>query len=306
MPRWIVKAAVQGALSALPQPHKANLLLQRYVTRSLTFDDAYFLQKYRHVESHAELLRSVDAGGAGPSVLELGTGWYPVVPIGLWLSGAGEVTTVDVTDLVSRERVLQTGRRYLDLHAAGRLAGLRPDRLSCLREVVEAPGAQGGHALLADVGVRTVVGDARSLPLADGAVHVFTSNNTLEHITPEVIAQILVEFRRVARSDARMQHYIDMADHYAGFDRTITAYNFLRFDDRSWRRYNSRLHYQNRLRVNDYRNLHEAAGWVVTDEKSGRRPAADLRSVPLAPRFAAYSEADLRVCRSLLTSRPAQ
>ncbi len=303
MPRWIVKAAVQGALSLLPRPQRANLLFQRHVTRSLRIDDAYFLQKFRHVTPHAELIRRIDAGGSGPTVLDLGTGWYPVVPVGLWLSGAGEVLSVDVTDLVDRGRVLDTARRYLSQHAAGRLEGLRPERLDRLREVVDAPGDRDGHELLAAMGVRTIVGDARTLPLGNGAVHLFTSNNTLEHIPPEVLGEILVEFHRVARADAVMQHFIDLADHYAGFDGRITVYNFLRFSDRAWRRYNNRLHYQNRLRVNDYRALHEEAGWHVTAEKNGSKPAEDLRSVPLDPRWAGYSETDLRVCKSLMTSR---
>jgi hypothetical protein len=102
-----------------------------------------------------------------------------------------------------------------------------------------------------------------------------------------------------------MQHYIDLADHYAGFDARITAYNFLRFSDRTWRWYNNKLHYQNRLRVNDYRALHEAAGWHVTAEKNGSKPVEDLRSVPLDERWRDYSDVDLRVCKSLMTSRPA-
>lgn len=305
MPRWIVKAAVQGVISLLPRPQRANLFFQQHVTRSLAFDDTYFLQKFRHLAPHAELIHGVDAGGSGPTVLDLGTGWYPVVPVGLWLSGAGHVVSVDLNDHVTRDRVLDTARRYLALEAEGLLEGLRPDRLAVVRKVVAAPGERNGHELLAALGVRTVVGDARDLPLGDGAVHLITSNNTLEHIPPDVLHGILVEFGRVARSDAVMQHYIDLADHYAGFDRRITAYNFLRFSDRTWRWYNNRLHYQNRLRVNDYRALHEAAGWHVTAEKNGSRPVEDLRSVPLDDRWKGYSDVDLRVCKSLMTSRPA-
>lgn len=305
MPRWKAKAAVQGALSLLPRPHRANLLLQQHVTRSLDFDDAYFLQKFRHVAPHAELIHGIDAGGSGPTVLDLGTGWYPIVPLGLWLSGAGEVHSVDLNDHVTRHRVLDTARRYLALDAEGLLDGLRPDRVAVLRDVVEAPGERSGHELLGALGVKTFVGDARGLPLGDGAVHLFTSNNTLEHIPPDVLQGILTEFRRVARSDAVMQHFIDLADHYAGFDRSITVYNFLRFNERAWRRYNNKLHYQNRLRVNDYRALHEAAGWLVTAEKNGSKPVTDLHSVPLDDQWATYSEDDLRVCKSLMTSRPA-
>jgi hypothetical protein len=91
-----------------------------------------------------------------------------------------------------------------------------------------------------------------------------------------------------------MSFQIDYQDHYAYFDPSISPYNFLRFDERAWRRYNPSLHFQSRLRHHEYLELFGEAGLDVVaaqttvgtpdDEDLVRElsPAAPFRAVPLA------------------------
>ena len=113
------------------------------------------------------------------------------------------------------------------------------------------------------LGIELLLTDARRIDLPAGHVDLFVSNNTLEHIPKDVLVGIFREFRRVGRRDSVMAHHIDLSDHYAGFDPSITVYNFLRFSERRWRLFNNRLHYQNRLRISDYRCIHVEAGWEL-------------------------------------------
>jgi len=305
MPSWFAKAAAQGFMSVLPQPQRWNRLFQTYVTKSLTLSDAYFLGKAQHCAEHLEAYRS-ETGTATDEpfeVVELGTGWYPVIPIGLALNGARTVWSVDRNPLVEHGRVVETLRRYLKL--ADRVTVTRPELLDRMRQLVETADEYDAFALLRELGIVVRVGDARSIDLPDGSIDLLVSNNTLEHIPGEIIAGILREFRRLAGPDSVMSHFIDLADHYAGFDKRITVYNFLKYRERTWRVFNSSLHYQNRLRVPDYRALHASAGWKIVDERSTSRPVEQLRSIKLAPEFAFYSEEELLVCKTLMTSRPA-
>lgn len=301
----MIKAALQGALSATPNPARWNRILQRYVSRSLDLSDAYFLTKWRLGKRHLDTFRRVSGADGAIDVLELGTGWFPVVPVALALGGARYVYTIDRQSLLRREQVLavleacrrqlERGVVTLDSPAAERkLADLLANRdaLSC-------------SELLTELGIRALVGDAREVPLPSASVDLFVSNTTLEHIPGEVIAGILTEFRRLASARAVMSHLIDMGDHYAQFDRSITVYNFLKYSDRQWRPFNNTLQYQNRLRLSDHRALHRNAGWEVVEEDNSSLPVEVLRRVKLAERFRVYDEDELRVYVSWMTSRPA-
>jgi SAM-dependent methyltransferase len=160
------------------------------------------------------------------------------------------------------------------------------------------------HELMALVGVTCLVTDARNLDLPPGSVDAFVSNNTLEHIPVDVIAAIFQEFHRLGTPDCIMSHYIDLADHYVGFDGNIGVLNFLQYSERRWRWYNNDLQYQNRLRVNEYRAIHERNGWQVVREESTSADVSELRKLRLAPEFRGRREEDLVVYQSWMVSKP--
>ena len=101
-----------------------------------------------------------------------------------------------------------------------------------------------------------------------------------------------------------MSHFVDMADHYAYFDRRLSQYHYLRFSDRAWRLLNGGIQYQSRLRISDYRDLHAEAGFSILQEEHGQALPHDLERVPLADRFQHYRREDLLVLRAWLTSAP--
>lgn len=301
----MLKAAVQGSLSLLPRPQRWNHLLQRHVTRSLELGDAKWLAKWSQGQRHVEHVRRYVPERAGDFVaLELGTGWFPIIPVGLALAGASAVYTVDMHDLTDRERTIQTLERFAAMIESGQLAFADSHASTRVRELLGRASEMSGHQLLAALGIRPIIGDARALELPSASLDLICSNNTLEHIPADVIASMFTEFRRLLRRPGVMSHFIDMADHYALFDRKITRYNFLRYPEPVWRLFNNSLHYQNRLRLPDFRALHEQGGFEVLEEENRREPLERLRSVPLASRFAGYDEDDLAVYDSWMISRP--
>lgn len=301
----MLKATLQGGLSLLPQPQRWNQLLQRHVTRSLEVDDAKLLAKWSQGERHVEHVQRYIPERAGNFVaLELGTGWFPIIPVGLALAGASAVYTVDMYDLTDRERTIQTLEYFARMIETGRLAFADAHASTRARELLAQARGMSGQQLLAALGIRAIIGDARALELPSAHLDLICSNNTLEHIPAEIIASMFTEFRRLLRPPGVMSHFIDMADHYALFDRRITRYNFLRYSELAWRLFNNSLHYQNRLRLPDFRALHERCGFEVLEEENRREPLERLRSVPLASPFTRYVEDDLAVYDSWMISRP--
>ncbi|MYA16696.1 MAG: class I SAM-dependent methyltransferase [Gammaproteobacteria bacterium] len=307
MPHWYLKAAIQGVLSRLPEPQRYNRLFQRHVTRSLQLADDQFLGKWRQCERHIATFQ--EAGGTTENcvVAELGTGWFPTTTVGLALCGAREVISVDPQPLVDREQliaVLELYQRHLESKSVALPCGGTDQALDRIAALLARPGSVGD--MMARLGVRLLVTDARSLDLPDRSIDFFVSNNTLEHIPGDVLLDILREFHRLARDDAVMSHLINMADHYRSVDTSISVYNFLRFSERRWKKFNNALHYQNRLRVSDFRRIHAEAGWELVGEDSHGGPVEVLRSVSLAPEFRHYKEEDLLVYRSWMISRPSR
>ena len=291
---------VQGTLSLLPEPQRWNRLLQRYVTRSIYLRPATFRRKWEQAQAHWDNW-SKRRDRAPEVALELGTGWHPLIPIGLSLLGVKRIETVDIASMISMRTLGEVIDAYAELVAEGiEDVTLHPERVATLQELRARPGSDP-HAALARLGIFPVIKDARDTGLRSGSVDLFVSNNTLEHVPGPVIAGIFGEFARLASPDALMSHYIDMADHYASFDRSITVYNFLRFSDSAWRLFNNDLQYQNRLRVTDFRRLHAANGWRVVDEDN-TADAEAFRRVPLASRFRGYPAEDCMVYASWLVS----
>src|SRR6516165_9970624 len=116
MASWLLKAFVQRSIAALPNPHYWNELLQERVTHTLELTDGRFDCSLSNCRNHLEQFRRYGSTARGNfSAFELGTGWFAVVPIGLFLSGAREVWTWDIAPLLKLNRLKLTIVRFLEL-----------------------------------------------------------------------------------------------------------------------------------------------------------------------------------------------
>jgi len=204
--------------------------------------------------------------------------------VALALDGVRRTVSIDLNPLVSAARTRAVLERFAALSETTPAGRERLERM--LREA--GPGATAGE-LLAPLGIELRRGDARASGLPDGSVDLVVSNNTFEHIPPDVLRGLHAEFARVTAPGGVMDHFVDMHDHYADFDPAIGRLNYLRFPDRIWRLFNNRLQYQNRLRLPEYRAIAEEAGFAIAAERrregrpgefDGLRVAARFRSIP--------------------------
>jgi SAM-dependent methyltransferase len=228
---------------------------------------------------------------------EFGAGKDLIVPLTYYCLGVGEQVVVDIRDLAREELVVDALRRLS--------AGVVPD---LLRAPDAALGLSGRQPRLAALGVAyRAPCDARATGLADASVDYITSTSTLEHIPADDIRLILRESRRILRPEGRMSMLIDYQDHYSYADSSISAYNFLRYDDREWARWNPSLQYQNRLRHSDYLAVFEAEGFDVVDAETVAGTPADLETIAQLPPATAFRERDpqdLAVRLAFVTLQP--
>jgi hypothetical protein len=309
MPHWLIKSALQRAISLLPASHFWNELFQRYVTRSLDLTPERLDMRLDYCRIHLENFIELRPTRAHDfTACELGTGWFPVVPAGLFLCGAKKIWTFDIAPLLSRQRLIQMFGMFQEYERSGKLhkllPRLLPDRLERFNEIARGVESSEPDKLLEQLEIHFEVRDAQNTGLQPGSIDLFASTGVLEYIPKEILKNILTEFRRVGSSDAVQSHYLNLIDQYSYFDRSITPFNFLKFSEERWKLFNSPITWLNRMRISDYRELFGSLGFEITKEVNTFGSKEDLKKIRLAPEFQKYSEADLLVLTSWLTAKP--
>lgn len=291
---WKVKGLSQTALSLLPGAAHLNYWGQKLITRAHSdygpvvenrLDKAqWFKQQFaRHGE--------VDLGEA--QFYEFGAGWNLAGPLALYCLGVNRQIAIDITRCARLElvnRVIGEMDRYADK------VSRRPGTpLRSLRELESWLGIDyRAPANACDTGIPS------------GSVDCITNTFTLEHIPPADVRALLKECGRILKPGGVLLSMIDYQDHYSYCDTQTSVYNFLQYSEQEWKWFNSALHYQNRLRHSQYRQLFVNAGFeTVAEELHGPSPEdlERLKSLRLSAEFSRFSFDDLAVRASQMVCR---
>ena len=81
------------------------------------------------------------------------------------------------------------------------------------------------------------------------------STNVIEHISKKNFEIILEKFIKIVKNEGILSFLIDYSDHYSHTDRNIVSTNFLKYSELEFKKYNTPLLFQNRLRHYDYINI---------------------------------------------------
>lgn len=243
----------------------------------------------------------------GGKILELGTGWYPIVPIALFLNDVEETTSIDIAPWMTQASQVTAIRKTIEWRKAGKLdenlPNINEDNWQILENIAANPEQYSFDQINTAIRLRPLQCDAQQMPFSDASFDAICSNNTFEHVHKQVLFNILKEFKRVAKPGSMMSHFIDMSDHFAHFDQSINIYNFLQFSEKSWNRIDNNIQPQNRMRFPAYKAMYNEIGIPFREE--GVRPGdlSLLRTVKIHPEFAEYSEKELAVSHGYLVSK---
>ncbi len=303
--KWILKAIVQKTISFLPGSHKINFFFQKYVTKGVHLSDAYFEDRLIHARKH---LQSFNKYAKRPleQTLELGTGWYPVVPIAMFLRGAKKINTVDISGLTDKAKLLTTINRFLEYHSSGQLKEYispREDKIKVLEEIILNQEERSFHQILQTLNINYLVMDIRKIPLEEKSIDLIHSNNTFEHVYPEVLKGILKKFKQLVHPQGIQSHFIDMSDHFAHFDHSINIYNFLRFSDQAWKRIDNSVQPQNRWRMSEYEILYKELGINISEIDARKGDLEALGSIKLAEKYTSFDSKDLAISHAYVISQ---
>jgi SAM-dependent methyltransferase len=295
---WRIKALVQSVLSVAPGGVWLNERLQMRVGGLHNFS-ANISSK---VDDWCQIVGYLKTAGCASvidqTILEVGSGWYPTLPICFALAGAGHIYTVDLNRHMNEDtslRMVCAIEPHLD-----RIASAFGSPTSAVQQRWAVLRKANSLAQLMDAAKITYRAptDARRVEwLKDDGIDLAYSNSVLEHVFPAVLPGIMGELRRVLRPGGVMLHAVACNDHYAHFDKTISPLNYLQFPERQWRWLNNELNYQNRLRASSFLRMARACGFEVVHEARAVRPNTreTLRTMKLAPEFEQFDREDLVV-----------
>jgi SAM-dependent methyltransferase len=305
---WRIKGAIQSFLGAVPRGAELHHFLQRRAggLKNFTAELSTKIDDGLLVIGH---LREVSMPVAS-RYLEIGSGWYPTLPLLLHFGGAKVVHTVDLNrhmrlDLASR---CASG---IEQRAAALSAATGRDEaaiVAAVRATVRALDRGAGIAEATDGVIQyRAPSDASATGLPAESLDVVFSNDVLEHIPGPIIERCFAEASRVLRPGGVMAHAVNCGDHYAYGDRAISQLNYLRYSESRWRKYNNAFLYQNRLRAVDFTDMARRAGFSLEVDTSRPSPKrlAELAEIRVDPEFARYSREQLAITSVTFVGRKA-
>lgn len=296
---WKLKGVIQGLLSRLPYGVALNSALQKSSGDLSDFED-HLRRKVLDFRFYSEQCRDTFERLDGLELVEIGTGWFPMLPVMFSLCGVKRIWTFDKTRHLNAELTFR-GLKSIGQHlpSISEMSGQPVKELERrLEELLKT--APHLHALLAKARIfYQAPGDAADTRLPSSSVDAVFSNSVLEHVPKTVMKLLFAESARILRPHGVSIHGVNCGDHYAYFDRQITQINFLQFSERQWALWNNDLLYQNRMRPPDFKALLAEAGLEMIFERRHARPgcAEAFEKMELAPQFRRYDRNDL-VCTS--------
>jgi len=274
---WRIKANIFRALSVMPFGTQLHFQLQKHVTkewpRSRSTLEQLFIAASRVYEA---------TEGHRGHLIEIGAGRDLAVAVALRMMGVERVTCVDVS------RLAKPG---LVDHAAAYMAhrlGVMVPKLHSWEDI-----ERFGISYLAPTYLQ-------SASLEPSSFDCFFSIDTLEHIPPDDLQELLVEVKRLLKPGGLCVHCIDYGDHYARSDNGLSRFNFLTYTERDWQRFNSQFQYVNRLRHSQFIRLFTVAGMKLLRNEPDEVPPEQPILERLAPQFREFDITDLFTIRATI------
>ncbi len=305
--KWHVKALVQKTISFLPFHESVNYYFQKKITKAVVLDDVHFGYKIGHASDHIAYYKKHGNPDKDCSIIELGTGWFPIIPLMMYLTKTGKVVSLDIQSWLSKKNQIEAISKIIEWRGNGKLDGLfdliDESRWLKIVEIKENPYDFTEEKINEIIGFKPLLIDARNSNLEDKSVDFICSNNTFEHIYKEVLMGILREFKRIIKPEGVMSHFIDMSDHFAHSDPSITIYNFLKYSEKQWRLIDNKIQPQNRMRFEGFKNMYNALNIPVTELSFRKGDLSALESVKVHKEISSqFSTEEIAVSHGYIVS----
>jgi hypothetical protein len=221
----------------------------------------------------------------GSTVLEIGTGWFPAIPL---LLSQDEVKQVYMSDLIPHMDEVTFNEVRMFLRQAHGF-----DKDNIIKTIEDIPA------------VYIAPFDSEKLP--ENSIDYVISRTVLEHISPEEMVSLFVSLRPKLSKNGLMVHLVDHSDHLEFNDKNISRINFLTWSKRKHEGINYLMRDgENRLRHHEYPALFKRAGFRVLSEQAFIHESSCkiAKTLQLAEPYAAMTPEQLAVLTSIYILAP--
>lgn len=183
----------------------------------------------------------------GATILEVGSGWFPIIPILLARDGAKKIFMSD-----------------LNIHM---------DSITFAETVVFLKNYFPNDAYM------QAITNFSSLPIeylapfstsdvSDKSLDIIMSNNVLEHIPRSNIYNLFSSLRPKVSNCGAMVHLVDHSDHFEHFDKSISRIEFLTWNEEKHALINYLIQDgENRMRHQEYYEIFRDSGFEIINEE---------------------------------------
>ncbi|MCL2819438.1 MAG: class I SAM-dependent methyltransferase [Oscillospiraceae bacterium] len=280
------KALIQTLFGLFPNSESLNYFAQKHITKNLPLSKEAFDAKYNQAISHHEVF--LKYGETKNAVIyEIGCGWHLATALSLCSFGCYEkIIALDIVNHVRKELV-DININHLETRQGdgSSVTSAQGDGSSVLKEWDE----------IIDISAPC---DARKTGLPDESIDFIYSQEVFEHISPALLPDIMAESYRILKPGGIVSLAIHYNDHYCSIDKNISPYNFLRYSEKQWKKYNPQLHYVNRLRHSDFIRIFKSAGFKILEEHPSRPGnwEEQIKNFPFAKEFTdKYTQDELSI-----------
>ncbi len=284
------KCILQNVFSKIPKGEILNYFFQKFVTHTLPVSKDSFLNKVGL--SHAHYLKFCDYNSLkenSQKYYEFGAGWDLISPISMGLLGF-EVSCIDIRKLVFNKLIADTITKFNNNVEYIPFSIKRMD-LKYDQNALEYLKNNFYFNYIAPL-------DASNTKFDSDYFDFATSTATCEHIPEHYIYLILNETYRILKPGGILSLIIDYKDHWSYFDKDISIYNFLKYSDKEWKKYNPSLHYQNRLRHKEYLNLINKTDFQIMEDMAvlpTEEEITVLKNMTVDAKYKNYSITELSI-----------
>ena len=242
------------------------------------------IESYERIKAASESLgRKIE----GSTILEIGSGWFPTIPILLARDGAKKIFMSDLNvhmDEITFKATLDYMKSRFD----------NDDYIQNISNLNSLPIeylAPFDHS-----------------QLSENSIDIITSRTVLEHVPKTDIYNLFSSLRTKISDNGVMVHLVDHSDHFEHHDKSISRINFLTWNEEKHALINFLIKDgENRLRHHEYHQVFMDAGYQLVNEEidTDKKTLEIIDSLDLVYPYSQMTPTQLSTVTSIYSLKPA-
>lgn len=243
----IFKSLVFKILTYLP--NKLGDLLYHALQKKLNKNKIIYKinSSKKSFESAMKILNDNNIQIYGKNLLELGSGWAPIIPyFFIYMGNIKKVITFDINKHYDFKTILKLNT-YFENQLNITIPVNKNSNYNIPSTVVYYPNTNLTN----------------ETSFSDEKIDFIFSRYVLEHISPNDIYTMHDNFSKKIFKPFYILHMISPSDHRAYSDSKLSIYDFLKYSDEEWNKIQTKFDYHNRLRLPQYLEIFKKLNYEV-------------------------------------------